>query len=103
MSHNLLDHLGKNYFTGLPMLSTLYIENNKITAVHTEAFSGLEGKLIQKILTYTYIYMIIKTKLGSRIFEIYYVFVTIFSTPDFAFLGWKSAPRVSFKSPQTNS
>ena len=50
MSHNLLDHLGKNYFTGLPMLSTLYIENNKITAVHTEAFSGLEGKLKQKIL-----------------------------------------------------
>ena len=43
--------------------------------------------------------MIIKTKLGSRIIEIYYVFVTIFSTPDFAFLGWKSAPRVSFKSP----
>ena len=81
------------------MLSTLYIENNKITAVHTEAFSGLEGKLIQKI----HIYMIIKTKLGSRIIEIYCVFVTNFSTPDFAFLGWKSAPRISFKSPQTNS
>ena len=64
MGHNLLEHLGKDYFTGLPMLSTLYIENNKITAVHTEAFSGLEGKLIQKILTYTY-YMIIKAKLGS--------------------------------------
>ena len=44
--------------------------------------------------------MIIKTKLG--ITEIYCVFVTNFSTPDFAFLGWKSAPRVSFKSPQTN-
>ena len=55
MGSNLLDHLGKNYFTGLPRLSTLYIENNKLTAVHSEAFSGLEGKLIQKILTYTYL------------------------------------------------
>ena len=38
------------------MLSTLYIENNKITAVHTEAFSGLEGKVNSEI-TYIYIYL----------------------------------------------
>ena len=36
------------------MLSTLYIENNKIKSVHNEAFTGLEGRLIQKSLVFIY-------------------------------------------------
>ena len=45
INQNLLDHLGKGFFSGLPKLTTLYIDRNKIKSIHKDAFSGLEGKL----------------------------------------------------------
>ena len=43
MNDNALDHLGKGYFSGLPKLTTLYLDRNKIKQIHNEAFIGLEG------------------------------------------------------------
>ena len=50
LNQNQLDHLGKGFFTGLPRLTTLYIDSNKIKSIHHEAFTGLEGKSFFKKL-----------------------------------------------------
>ena len=44
INNNQLTHIGENYFSGLPKLTTLYIDNNKIKTIHHKAFVGLEGK-----------------------------------------------------------
>ena len=44
MNSNALDHLGKGFFSGLPKLTTLYLDHNQIKQIHQEAFIGLECK-----------------------------------------------------------
>ena len=44
MNHNQLDHLGEEFFSGMPKLTTLYLDYNKIKNIHVNAFKGLEGK-----------------------------------------------------------
>ena len=68
LNQNLLDHLGKGFFTGLPRLTTLYIDSNKIKSIHHEAFSGLEGKS----------YLFLKRKKG----QLSLIFKTIYIDPE---------------------
>ncbi len=43
LNHNLIEHMGENFFIGMPKLSTLYVDHNKVKTIHQKAFTGLEG------------------------------------------------------------
>jgi Leucine-rich repeat (LRR) protein len=47
MNKNRMTNLGPNIFTGLPKLTSLYLDHNGIKTIHKDAFKGLEGKVIQ--------------------------------------------------------
>ena len=52
MNNNELTHLGENYFSGVPMLTTLYIDHNRIQTINNKAFTGLEGKEYYKSIIF---------------------------------------------------
>ena len=43
MNHNLLTNIVEGNFEGMPRLTSLALDYNKIEHIHSEAFRGLEG------------------------------------------------------------
>ena len=43
MNHNLLTNIEEGNFEGMPRLTSLALDYNKIQHIHLEAFRGLEG------------------------------------------------------------
>ena len=43
LNYNHISHLGPGMFSGMPKLTTLYIDHNQVRTIHPEAFTDLQG------------------------------------------------------------